>query len=198
MYNYHTFASRPGSPDDDMPLSQRKAIIRQSSFASSTSLGTKHLGITASPNFPADALAFDSHQPQRYSTVLTPTAREVKLANFRHSVQADLRAGSPMLPSSGRQTPFANVFGASSTSLPAGQFAPGGLNRQSEVQRNIDIQRAFLLNQKQAEGQRREKERWEREQGDYAFQEQMRANVELHDTHRDLLRRMQSGARDAS
>lgn len=158
--------SRSRSPDDDdMPLSQRRAIIRQSSNMSfpraPSAAGTPDTG-------------FNSHQPQRNSTFQHPAVRQMQLANFRQSVQADLRSGTPVMPSSGRESV---------------------MDRGLEVQRGIEIQRNVLLREKEAEAQAREAERWEKERRDRAF-EAMARSGELMGAHREAMRRMQNQAKE--
>lgn len=81
--------SRSQSPDeDDMPLSQRRAIIRQSS---AMTLQRPPSTIPPAPQ----TETFNSHQPQRASLAPPPFVREAQLANFRQSVAVGLRAGTP-------------------------------------------------------------------------------------------------------
>lgn len=89
--------SRSRSPDeDDMPLSQRRALIRQSS-----ALTLQRPPSTVPPVPLAQSEAFNSHQPQRNSTAPPTFVREAQLANFRQSVAAGLRAGTPTPASRG-------------------------------------------------------------------------------------------------
>jgi hypothetical protein len=199
VYNYPAYGYQPASPGDDIPLSQRKALMRQSSLlASSTSL-SRPTSALAVPHQSAETLPFDSHQPARKSNLPTPAARQAQLASFRQSVQADLRAGTPVIPpGNGRETPFMQ-FGTSTTNLLPGQVGPGvsglGMTRESEVQRSIDYQRAALLREKEAEAQARETEKWEKERNDKAFEQRMRSGPGLLEAHREAMRRMQGGAK---
>jgi len=165
---------------DDLPMSQRKELIRQSSLGlpgSGTPPGSalgfynRSAAPTPAPAGPADTLPFDSHQPKRGSYVPSPAAREAALASFRSSVAVDLRAGTPVQGGGGggRETPLLG----------------------------IDTQRSYLMGQKEAESQRREMERMEKERGDRAFEERMRrVDSGLMDAHRDAMRRMQAAARE--
>ncbi|KAL9943636.1 hypothetical protein D7B24_008594 [Verticillium nonalfalfae] len=187
LYNYPAYASQPlprARDNDDMPMAQRKELMRQSGLLrSSGSYGSLPPGAvtyTPPPAASAETLAFDSHQPQRYSTLPSEAARNSQLANFRQSVQQDLRAGTPLGgQGSGRETPFhsAQATGA------------GG----NDLKRSLDVQRSLLLSQKEAEAQRREMERWEKERGDRAFAARMQSG-DLMEAHRDIMRRMQSKA----
>lgn len=112
--------------------------------------------------------------------MLTRSARDSQLASFRQSVQQDLRSGTPIMATSGRESPF------TSSSLLG--------NREAEVQRNIEMQRNVLMGQKEAEAQRREMQRREKEHLDRAFDERMR-NGDLLEVHREAMRKMQKGAR---
>ncbi|SPQ26038.1 315403be-c6a5-49dd-b71d-d5c69440cf92 [Thermothielavioides terrestris] len=78
---------------DDVPLSQRRAMMRQSSL----SLAGGPPPAPALPVPTADSIAFDSHQPARHRNVPTEAVRQAKLANFRNSVAADLRT-TPLVP----------------------------------------------------------------------------------------------------
>ncbi|KAJ9134418.1 Sulfite exporter family protein [Pleurostoma richardsiae] len=190
-------SASPGGIDaDDLPLSQRRELIRQSSLLSSrpSSASMNQMGISGAPysTVNATAVPFDSHQPQRSSTLPSAAVRDARLASFRQSVSADLRAGTPIIQSgtNGRETLLAGggAFGFSSpTPLAA-------TNRDAEVRQNIDMQRNILLSQREAEAQRREMERLQKEAGDRAFEERMRRG-ELLDVHREAMRRMQRGAR---
>ncbi|KAG7132615.1 hypothetical protein HYQ45_009068 [Verticillium longisporum] len=188
LYNYPAYGSQPlprARDNDDMPMAQRKELMRQIGLLrSSGSYGSLPPGaVTYTPPPPAasaETLAFDSHQPQRYSTLPSEAARNSQLANFRQSVQQDLRAGTPLGgQGSGRETPFhsAQATGA------------GG----NDLKRSLNVQRSLLLSQKEAEAQRREMERWEKERGDRAFAARMQSG-DLMEAHRDIMRRMQSKA----
>ncbi|TPX09772.1 uncharacterized protein E0L32_008963 [Thyridium curvatum] len=204
---------------DDMPLSHRKEILRQSSLAalsgaSSSRPPSQMSFATAAPPPPpipaaaaapllsipaasADSIPFNSHQPKRASGLPSQAAREAQLAQFRSSVAAELRAGTPIVPTtasgSGRETPLLTGL--------LGSVSQGGLalplstaGRDSEVRRGIDAQRSMLMGQKEAEAQRREMERLAKERGDRAFEESMRRG-ELLEAHQDAMRRMQAKAR---
>ncbi|KAH6682075.1 hypothetical protein B0J14DRAFT_648491 [Halenospora varia] len=85
LYNYQQNASNPVLMDDDdnMSLSARRDMIRQSS------LQRLAQPIVAHPQVP---LPFDSHQPRRQSSAPSPTVREQQLASWRASVQHDLQS----------------------------------------------------------------------------------------------------------
>ncbi|PFH60607.1 hypothetical protein XA68_10663 [Ophiocordyceps unilateralis] len=167
---------------DDIPLSQRKDLMRQGSVANlphSTSSYSLLPGIVASES--SENLSFNSHQPKRTAMTPTPAAREAQLASFRQSVQQDLRSGTPMMAAPVRETVFTPVSLLN--------------NRETEVQRNIEMQRNVLMGQKEAEAQRKEVNRREREFADRAFDERMRSG-DLLEAHREAMRKMQKGARD--
>ncbi|KAF3770456.1 hypothetical protein M406DRAFT_320393, partial [Cryphonectria parasitica EP155] len=65
----------------------------------------------------------------------------------------------------------------------------------SEVSRDLEVQRQFLMNQKQADATRREARRAERARGERKFEVRMRSEAQLMEAHRDAMRRMQSGAK---
>ncbi|KAG5923381.1 hypothetical protein E4U42_004968 [Claviceps africana] len=172
------------SDADDVPLSQRKEIIRQSSMMSLSRSSVQPIGAHTRPipgHDSVDSLMLKSHQTNRLSTLPSFVAREAQLASFRQSVQHDLRSGSPVMMTSGRETPFR------SSSLLAG-------GREAEIQRNIEMQRSVLMAQKEAEAQRREMQKREKEHVDRAFDERMR-NGDMLEAHRAAMRRMQNEAK---
>lgn len=181
LSNYPMYASALGADPDDIPLSQRKSMMRQNSLMSVLS-NQQPIRHSASAMTLAESTNFDSHQPMRDSSVPPTMVREAKLAQFRNSVATDLRAGSPMITPSGRETPFAST-----------NILLGG--RDNEVQRNINMQRNMLMGQKEAEAQRKEIHRREKEWADRAFDEKMR-NGELMNAHREAMKRMQKGAKE--
>ncbi|KAI1422046.1 hypothetical protein F5Y12DRAFT_717783 [Xylaria sp. FL1777] len=185
---------------DDIPLSQRKELMRQNSRLSVDSVNSnigrpKRISSSSAAQLPtfssppqvptitAESSNFDSHQPQRYAQVPSQAARDARLSQFRQSVAAELRAATPVVQKQKRETPLR--LSMSSTSL-AGPSA--------EVSRAIEIQRNALMSQREQEAQRREMERWEKERTDRAFEEMMRRG-DLIDAHRDALRRMQSSVK---
>ena len=168
---------------DDMPLSQRKQYIRQSSTmplsqsglrsSSNLSLAQSSSGLqTPEPAY------YEANKSRRSSAMASPAARELQLAGFRKSVSQDLRAGNPMAVY-GRQTPF-----ASTSSLLHG--------RKAEVALNIEMQRSRLLEQKQMEAQRNQIKKLERDLSSRAFDDKMRTGVLL-DAHKQAMKKMQKG-----
>ncbi|KAF2968620.1 hypothetical protein GQX73_g4981 [Xylaria multiplex] len=196
-YNYTSLMTQD---IDDIPLSQRKELMRQNSMLSVNSANSMSgrpkrnsssntpypLASNSSPHaqvLTAESSNFDSHQPKRYAQVPSQAARDARLSQFRQSVAAELRAPAQK---SGRETPL--LVPTSSTSL-AGPSA-----NNAEVSRAIDQQRSALMSQREQEAQRREAERWEKARNDRAFEEMMR-NGGLIDAHREALRRMQGGVK---
>ncbi|TVY19785.1 hypothetical protein LARI1_G002972 [Lachnellula arida] len=84
LYNYQNTSS-PVLPeeDDNMPLSARRNLIRQSSLQQ-----------LSSPVAPVQQppMPYDSHQPRRQSSAPSHMAREQQLASWRASVQHDLHS----------------------------------------------------------------------------------------------------------
>lgn len=178
LHDYSMYAAALVNDPDDMPLSQRKEMMRSNSRLS---LGQSSNGLPrVDSSIGAENFTFNSHQPQRSSGLPTPAAREAQLANFRMSVSQDLRAGNAMMTPSGRETPF-----ASTNSLLGG--------REAEIQRNIEMQRHVMMGQKEAEAQRRDSQRREREFSDRLFDERMRSGDML-EAHREAMRKMQRSA----
>ncbi|KAG5985027.1 hypothetical protein E4U55_001963 [Claviceps digitariae] len=185
LHNYSIYAAALNLSDpDDVPLSQRKEIIRQSSMMSLSRASVQAATGHARPlpgHDSTDSLAVKSHQPNRLSASSSNVAREARLASFRQSVQHDLRSGSPVMMNSGRETPFRSA-----------SLLGGG--REAEIQRNIEMQRNVLMGQKEAEAQRREMQRREKEHVDRAFDERMR-NGDMLEIHRAAMRKMQNEAK---
>lgn len=164
---------------DDIPLNQRRSMMRSNSrlsLAGSVASARNDVSYHG-----AEHLSFNSHQPQRNSSVPGPAFRENQLANFRMSVSQDLRSGNPIMLSSTRDTPF-----ASTNNLLGG--------RDHEIQRNMEMQRNIMLGQKDAEAQRKEMQRREREYTDRAFNDKMRSG-DLMGAHREAMKKMQRGAK---
>jgi len=209
--NYPGFS--PTADMDDIPLSQRRSIILQSSNLSFNLAQPSRSSLRASasasplnttPILTAQATTFDSHQPLRHSLVPSEAIRQAQLANFRASLAADLRSSGAGLISQA-----ANPRGEAPFPIPAGLTGSASMaslrgadGRESPVvgaagadmQRNLEIQRNLLMEQKEAEVQRREIEKLSVERIQREFDERMRSGVML-EAHRDALRRMQKGAR---
>jgi hypothetical protein len=163
-------SSGEGEADlDNLPLSRRRSLIRQGS------LPLQHQAHPATTTTTTTTTLSPSPHPPPFQSRFSSApvvaaedkaARQAKLlASFRSSVAADL-AGAVNAPSS---------RGSSSSS--------------------IEQQRSILLGQKEAEAQRREQARLEREWRDRAFGERMRRDGGLlMGAHREALRRLQRGA----
>ncbi|KAI0480199.1 hypothetical protein GGR56DRAFT_671341 [Xylariaceae sp. FL0804] len=221
---------------DDMPLSQRRSLLRRSSVQSLSAQqhqqqqhqqqqqhllhrSTSTLSFTQQQQHQqqvSEGAQFDSnHQPQRRSTA--PSARDARLASFRQSVAADLRAGTPVLLHSSSSSPSLEqqlqqpyqqyqqqqqqrsetplgftAYGGLTSSLSAGSLPlPQAAQGSHEVGRAMSAQRGALLAARAAEGQRRELAQRAREHQERAFEERMRSG-ELLDAHREAMRRMQA------
>lgn len=171
---------------DDLPLSQRRQILRQSS-----------LDLQPQPYLhnPASAAAdFDSHQPihRRASGNYVPTeaARQAQLASFRNSVQTDLRHGNAFAGS-----PYGASGNTSRNASATKVYGAGVAGWDADVRRSVEQQRSYLMGQKEAEAQRREMERMDKERSEREFEERMRRG-ELLGAHRDAMRRLQGGVKD--
>lgn len=174
IHNYSLYGSARGGDLDDIPLRQRKEMMRNSGLALPSPQRSP-----SSLEF-AETTNFDSHQPHRNSSVPSQAVREARLAQFRSSVAMDLRAGSPLM-TSGRETPFSGA----NTLLG---------NRDANIQRNIELQRNALLEQKEAEAHREAMRLRDKERANQEFSERMRTG-QLVEAHREAMRRMQQGAK---
>lgn len=173
LYNYSVHNGALSPDLDDLPLSQRREMMRQSSMTnlppSNYRLNRSSSGVEVSGN-----TQFNSHQPKRISSI-SVTAREAKLANFRQSIAHDLQSMTPGVSTISREAAFAST--------------PTLID-------DIDTQRIALMEKKEAEMQRREMQRREKEWYDRMFDSRMRSG-DLLGAHREVIRKMQSSARDA-
>ncbi|KAK3356966.1 hypothetical protein B0T25DRAFT_630137 [Lasiosphaeria hispida] len=219
LHNYPLYPSPPSGPTqqspspldmDDLPLSQRRVMMRQSSLTFPAATTTKQpsrssLRTTAAPVTPATAetAAFDSHQPLRHTIVPPEAVRQAQLASFRSSIAADLRAGAPPVPvqNSGGLVALAANAGAPPPGpavVLGGRVSMGSLRGAyagAEVHRTIERQRSFMLGQKEAEVMRREAGRAELKGRQREFDERMRSGAMM-EAHRDAMRKIQGGVRD--
>lgn len=180
IHNYPARNSLLGQDADDIPLSQRKHLIRQSSIINA---GTQD-AYTHAHNQTSN---FDSHQPQRHSVLPSQQARDAKLASFRNSVQRDMRTSSA---AANHLSPM-----SSRDMLPSQASPRSGAVSSMDVQRNVEQSRAMLLNQRGQEAQRKQMERLQKEHNDRVFEESMRSSPYMMDAHRDAMRRLQSTAK---
>jgi hypothetical protein len=81
---------------DDLPLSQRRSLLRQSQ--SQTQYQSTLPQPAPIPQPTADSTPFNSHQPTRHSTAPPESVRQAQLAQFRNGVAADLRAAASPAP----------------------------------------------------------------------------------------------------
>ncbi|KAJ0116511.1 hypothetical protein J7T55_007491 [Diaporthe amygdali] len=194
---------------DDLPLSQRRTMMRQ---ASMTSVNSGSL---------VGGANFNSHQPQRTSTIPNQVVRDSQLASFRQSVQQNLRATPSGLPAvnanaqlgygggyhangssssvQAQQGPLINsIYGVPGTS--SANSLPQHVVRQShdaEVQRDIETQRSFMMGQRQAEAQKRQTLKTERERAGRMFEQRIRTDRDMLEMHREAMRKMQRRASQA-
>ncbi|KAH8781407.1 hypothetical protein F5883DRAFT_638242 [Diaporthe sp. PMI_573] len=188
---------------DDLPLSQRRAMMRQDSR---TSVNSGSL---------VGGANFNSHQPQRASNIPNQAARESQLASFRQSVQQDLRSTSTGQPAinANAQLGYGGGFNSGTTQggplinsiygVPGTSSAnslPQHVVRQSydaEVQRDIDTQRSFMMGQRQAEAQKQATLKTERERAGRMFEQRIRLDRDMMEMHREAMRKMQRRASQA-
>lgn len=184
---------------DDLPLSQRRSIIRHRQSRSPTNTWPA-----------APSPTFDSHQPRRGTSAMPTAIRHAQLASFRSSVAVDLRPSSPPTVSELRRmsssATLLDLHGGNNPSMVSLHSAaalgvagvttptPTADKSKSEALRSIELQRGYLLVEKAAQAQRREAEVAGRIQQQREFEELMRSGV-LMDAHRDAMRRLQGGVR---
>jgi len=171
LYNYP--AAMAANLDlDDLPLSHRRAMIRQNSTTFTTKPSRSSLRSLATPAPTAETTTFDSHQPPRQSAAPPDAIRQAQLANFRSSVAADLRPGSGL------------VVQAVNAPKHGGQLAGSTSMQSLRGASQAAYGEILLQRQKEAE------ERKEREIG-----ERMRSGIMM-EAHRDALRKMQMEVKD--
>ncbi|KAL6908799.1 hypothetical protein GGI43DRAFT_155864 [Trichoderma evansii] len=180
LHNYPINPRMLSPNPDDLPLSRRREIMRQSTRTNLTPsnylppsnyrLNRSSNGVEVSGN-----TQFNSHQPKRISSIST-IAQETRLANFRHSIAKDLQSMTPGVPANlGRETPFAPT---------------------STLIDDMDTQRIVMMEKREAEMQRKEMQRREKEWNERVFDARMRSGDLLY-AHREVIRKMQSSAKDS-
>lgn len=215
-----------GSPPidiDDIPLAQRRKIIRQSSLTYDARnnrsrdmlRGSNPTSPKLNPqswNPPTSPVA----QPARQSSISPPTpdaVRQAKLANFRNSVAADLRASSSRNALNNIATPIVPISPSSTTPLqqPMAVFDPysfghvitqpqqihPGMGRRSSTQRNTY---GYQPQQQQqdplaAAGFATESQQQRRSSVPAPPQMQVAQAHRAHRAHRDAMRRLQAGVK---
>lgn len=213
---------------DDMPLSQRQAIIRarRSSMESGTSSGNQ-AGSSGSSR-----RSFSGYSPERYGggssvavnqnlphpqrrSFTSSQTREAQLAGFRSSVQADLRASNTNLPVTTMQqqpgfgggyisngmTPVNQPLINSVYNIPGTSSANSLIPQQtqpwkSEVSMNLEVQRQYMMAQKENDARRREARKAERQRQSQLRQSSM-GSAQFMDAHAAALMNLQKKARDA-
>lgn len=230
-FNYTTMTTTTPPPPssaamaqyaDDIPLSQRKQLMRQNSTLSTHSitsirgraapplqqqqgspLNNISQRLSSSPNpapppriqtITAESSKFDSHQPQRGTSRVSQAQRDARLSQFRQSVAADLRTAAPT--KTGVQKSPARLSSSNLALLSSSNSNSNNNNNNNaaDIGRVIDQQREAMMSQREQEAQRRELERWEKERNERAFVEMMQRG-DLMDAHREALRKMQGGVR---
>ncbi|KAL2754648.1 hypothetical protein ACRALDRAFT_1063439 [Sodiomyces alcalophilus JCM 7366] len=164
--------------DDDMPMSQRKELIRRHSQLRNVSeSGSRPTSGIMYANREGGTVMSTEHLPmgQRYSSVPSLSTRELYHPAVRR--QSDLHAGTPV--------PFLGGF----------EQRAGVTGHEQGVQRSIDAQRRTLIGLNDAEAQKRERERLVRAMDDRAFTARMQSG-DLLEVHRDTLRRMQKQVKE--
>lgn len=187
---------------DDLPLNRRKAIIKGDSRRNSMS------SMNSNKASPGDAAAGSSRRSsfvaQRRSDLPSQVARESQILNSSSQqpfVGAGIRQSSSFFP------PGANAAAAASGPLINQVYGiPGTSSNHSllphqttpvldaEVRRDIDVQRQFLMNQKEIEARKRESARAQRESVGRRMERRMRTDSQMMEAHREAMRKMQRGA----
>lgn len=219
--------------NDDMPLSQRQAIIkaRRSSMDSGNSSGNQagssgssrrsFSGYSPGEYGSVTSLPVNQNLPhtqrRSFTTTTTSQTRESQLASFRSSVKADLRASNTSLPvttmhqqpgfgggymsNNSTMTPIQGPLINSVYSIPGTSSANSLLPQQtqpwnSDVSMGLEIQRQYMMAQKENDARRREARRAERERQSQLRQSSM-GTPRFMDAHAAALINLQKKARDS-
>lgn len=152
---------------DDLPLSQRREILRQASLNL----------LEGNPARTSPVI-----QPRRATTqpYIPSAVQQSQLANFRSTVQLDLVNGAG----------FAAPYG---TNANPSRVSIGG--REVDVRRAVERQGSMLMLQKEAEARAKEQQRIQKLRAEREFDERMRRG-ELLGAHREAMRRLQGGVKD--
>lgn len=214
----YNFERNPGTPpstdadlDDDIPLSQRRTLIRErrsstnsmnsNSAGNNTPSRRSSFGYASPPPLVHAATSSNSGTsspatPMNLGGALgspAPVARRSDLpsqSGSRDSLVLRQSYSQPRMSSSG---PLINaVYGipgtSSNHSLPAHQRVSV---LDAEAQRDLDAQRKMLMGQKEAEARRRESRRAEQARGERQFETRMRTDSQMMELHREAMRKMQ-------
>lgn len=220
-FNTSTPPSAAAQLHDDIPLSQRRTLIRErrsslasmnsnsagnnsssrrSSFgyASPSSLVRAETGNSASPSSSPLSLGGTLSSPAPVSRRADlPSQGGMRDSQLRQSVQGGLPSYpySQVMPMASSGPLIDAVYGipgtSSSHSLPAHLQAQA---MDAEARRDMEAQRRVLLGRREAEARRRESRRAEQARGDRRFEARMRTDSQLMEAHREAMRRMQRKA----
>lgn len=175
---------------DDIPLSQRRHLMRQSATAST---------LVASPGSPG---------PRR--SAMGMQKRESRLASFRQSVQGDMAIAtshgnnsarhslsSQHSPNTALPVATAAASGTTTTTLkPTSSLMQNAVLRYGrEDDEHLQRQRSLLMSKKEAERTAREAQRREREMHERRYDQMMMTSGSFQDAHREALRKMQQQAK---
>lgn len=190
---------RPPVDLDDLPLNQRKALIKNESRRNSMSSST---------NSPGDAVGSSrrsSFVAQRRSDLPSQVARESQqslnfspqqLKSYATGAGAGTRkSSSSFVPGPSAGGPLINqVYGIPGTSS-HNSLLPRQTSQALDVEanRDIDMQRQLLLKQKEVEARQRESMRVQRESMVRKVERRMRTDSQMMEAHREALRKMQRG-----
>lgn len=218
----HRASGAPQQPPvdlDDLPLNQRKAFIKGDPRRNSMSSANSN---KASPGDGGSSRRSSFGIAQRRSDLPSQVARESQ--NFKSQHQQPQQQFQPYSGAGIRQSSSyfplqaGNVGGAGNNANPVGGSGSGPLINQvygipgtsssnillphqttqvwdAEVRRDIDVQRQFLMNQKEIESRRRESARVQRESLGRRFERRMRTDSQMMEAHREAMRKMQRDAK---
>lgn len=194
---------------DDVPLNQRKAYIKGDSRRNSMSSSN---GNKSSPGEGVVSGSRPSSFAQKRSDLPSQVARESQMINNDNSTPY-IGAGIRQSSSSFLQTNAAGPSNVNTAAAAAGgplinqvYGIPGTSSSNSllphqttqvwdaEVRRDIDMQRQFLMNQKEVEARQRESMRAQKESMGRRIERRMRTDSQMMEAHREAMRKMQRDA----
>lgn len=194
---------------DDLPLSQRKAYIKGDPRRNSMSSMNSNRASPGDAATAAGSSRRSSFVAQRRSDLPSQVARESQILNSPQPQQPQPPyAGAGIRQSSSSFfPPGANAAAAASGPLINQVYGiPGTSSSNSllphqttqvwdaEIRRDIDVQRQFLMNQKENEARKRESARAQRESVGRRMERRMRTDSQMMEAHREAMRKMQRGA----
>ncbi|KAK4106708.1 hypothetical protein N658DRAFT_482497 [Parathielavia hyrcaniae] len=190
-------SSKPDADLDDLPLSQRRSLIRASQ--SQNSLLQLQPAQQQPPRAESPTFVDPYQSARHHHRSISPreSAREAQLAQFRSSVES-FGGGittPPAQPPAAAGAAGMGVYYGHSGGSGGAESSPDQQQKSEYALRSMELQRRVMLGQKEAEARRREAEAAEKHRYQREFEERMRSGA-LMGVHRDAMRRLQKSVKD--